>query len=102
MRGLIFDIQRFSIHDGPGIRTTVFFKGCPLACAWCSNPESQQQQPQTMWSRREERQVVVGEWLSVDEVLAVVLRDQDYYQHSGGGITLSGGEFMMQNDFAAG
>lgn len=100
-RGLVFDIQRFSIHDGPGIRTTVFLKGCPLRCSWCSNPESQSRQPELMWNRRDERSTVVGDWMDVDDVISVVLRDKDYYEHSDGGMTLSGGEFMLQPDFAA-
>lgn len=100
-RGLVFDIQRFSIHDGPGIRTAVFLKGCPLRCTWCSNPESQSRQPELMWNRRDERSRVVGEWMDVNEVMSVVLRDKDYYDHSDGGMTLSGGEFMLQPDFAA-
>lgn len=100
-RGLVFDIQRFSIHDGPGIRTTAFLKGCPLRCTWCSNPESQSRQPELMWNRRDERSTVVGDWMNVDEVMNVVLRDKDYYEHSDGGMTLSGGEFMLQPDFAA-
>jgi len=100
-RGLVFDIQRFSLHDGPGIRTSVFLKGCPMRCSWCSNPESQRRQPELMWSRRGERSTVVGDWMTVDQVLAVVLRDVDYYGHSGGGMTLSGGEFMLQPEFSA-
>lgn len=100
-RGLVFDIQRFSIHDGPGIRTAVFLKGCPLRCTWCSNPESQSRQPELMWNRRDGRSIVVGTWMDVDEVMDVVLRDKDYYEHSGGGMTLSGGEFMLQPEFAA-
>jgi len=99
-KGLVFDIQRFSIHDGPGIRTSVFFKGCPLRCAWCSNPESQSRLPEPMWSRRDERTITVGQWMTVDQVMAVVMRDHDYYEHSGGGMTLSGGEFMLQPRFA--
>ena len=98
---LVFDIQRFSIHDGPGIRTCVFFKGCPMRCTWCSNPESQGRRPEPMWSRRDGRSVVVGERLTVDQVMAVAERDVDYYDHSGGGLTLSGGEFMLQPEFAA-
>ena len=100
-RGLVSDIQRFSIHDGPGIRTAVFLKGCPLRCTWCSNPESQSRQPELMWNRRNERSTVVGDWMDVDSVMNVVLRDKDYYEHSDGGMTLSGGEFMLQPDFAA-
>ncbi|MDR2252886.1 MAG: radical SAM protein [Bifidobacteriaceae bacterium] len=99
--GLIFDIQRFSIDDGPGIRTCVFLKGCPLRCAWCCNPESQYRRPESMWDRASRSPVTVGRWMSAPEVMAVALRDIDYYRHSGGGLTLSGGEFMTQPDFAA-
>lgn len=99
-RGMVFDIQRFSLHDGPGIRTCVFLKGCPLRCSWCSNPESQSRQPELMWSRREQRTITVGECLSVADVMAVVLRDRKYYQRSGGGLTLTGGEFMLQPEFS--
>lgn len=100
-KGLVFDVQRFSIHDGPGIRTCVFLKGCPLWCSWCSNPESQARQPESMWNRRDKRSAVVGEWMTVEQVMAVVQRDTDYYEHSGGGMTLSGGEFMLQPEFSA-
>jgi pyruvate formate lyase activating enzyme len=100
-RGLVFDIQRFSIHDGPGIRTCVFLKGCPLRCTWCSNPESQGRQAELMWSRSSKRSIVVGKWMTVDEVIDVILRDKDYYDHSGGGMTLSGGEFMLQAEFSS-
>lgn len=99
-RGLVFDIQRFSIHDGPGIRTCVFLKGCPLRCTWCSNPESQGRQPELMWSRRERRSTIIGEWMTAGEVIDIVARDKDYYSHSGGGMTLSGGEFMTQPEFS--
>ncbi|MDR1834045.1 MAG: radical SAM protein [Propionibacteriaceae bacterium] len=101
LRGTVFDIQRFSIHDGPGIRTCVFLKGCPLRCAWCSNPESQSAKPEPMFSRRDQAQITVGQEMTVSEVLAVVLRDCGYYGHSGGGVTLSGGEFMLQAAFSA-
>jgi pyruvate-formate lyase-activating enzyme len=53
LKGIVFDVQRFSVHDGPGIRTTVFFKGCPLRCPWCQNPESQQKEPEIMPKGRE-------------------------------------------------
>lgn len=100
-KGIVFDIQRFSLHDGPGIRTCVFLKGCPLHCAWCSNPESQGREPEDMWSRRSGRSITVGSSMTVDEVMAVVERDRAYYEHSGGGMTLSGGEFMLQPEFSA-
>ena len=72
-RGRIFNIQRYSIHDGPGIRSIVFFKGCPLRCRWCCNPESQNH---------------------------AILQDAPYYRRSGGGVTLSGGEAFLQPQFA--
>ncbi|MDR1118245.1 MAG: radical SAM protein [Bifidobacteriaceae bacterium] len=99
-RGLVFDIQRFSVHDGPGIRTCVFFKGCPLRCGWCCNPESQAARPEPMWSRRDGRPEVAGRWTTAEAVLETVLRDRDYYDDSGGGLTLTGGEFMAQAAFA--
>jgi len=143
MTGRIFDIQRFSIHDGPGIRTTVFFKGCPLRCLWCHNPEGIDAKPQlafaperciacgecvkacpeTALARNQSGKAVldrarcnacgacapvcdaqaleiVGRDVAVDEVMAVVLRDRDYYAASGGGLTLSGGEPLAQPEFA--
>jgi len=99
-RACIFNIQRFSIHDGPGIRTTVFFKGCPLRCAWCANPESQKRLPEPIWDNIKKRSVITGDYLTVDEVMAPILKDIDYYQDSGGGVTLSGGEVLFQKDFA--
>ena len=140
--GTIFNIQKFSIHDGPGIRTVVFFKGCPLRCAWCSNPESQLTQPQILWNQKDclhclrcvqncpcqalvyqNNKIITkphlckhcknciqtcpshaltneGEIESVDEIIKIVKQDQVFYEESGGGITLSGGEFTMQKDFA--
>ncbi len=77
----VFDIQRFSIHDGPGIRTTVFLEGCPLRCAWCQNPEAFRSG--------------VAAQLSPEAVIAEVLKDQDFYAVSGGGLTLSGGEPLL-------
>ncbi|HOD27738.1 MAG TPA: glycyl-radical enzyme activating protein [Syntrophales bacterium] len=140
--GTIFNIQRFSVHDGPGIRTTVFFKGCPLNCPWCSNPESQERKPQLMirdircvkcercaaacperaitcdrdtgrsihWASCSQclkcveaclydALTVVGRQTSVGEVLREVERDLPFYQNSGGGVTLSGGEPLMQPQF---
>jgi pyruvate formate lyase activating enzyme len=97
-QGRIFDIQRYSIHDGPGIRTIVFFKGCPLRCRWCCNPESQQWEIQTLREGGAEKQA--GRDVTAAEVLAVVERDRPYYRRSGGGLTLSGGEALCQPAFA--
>ncbi|MBP5209288.1 MAG: glycyl-radical enzyme activating protein [Clostridia bacterium] len=99
VKGRIFDIQRYSIHDGPGIRTIVFFKGCGLRCRWCCNPESQRRDPEQM--ERGGRVETVGRDATVAEVMAEILRDLPYYKRSGGGVTLSGGECMLQPDFAA-
>lgn len=141
----VFNIQKFSLNDGPGIRTVVFLKGCPLHCAWCSNPESQRRVPQLEWKESvclgcgacltaapeakattyaEKRHVDVralrgdspeaqaavracpahaltctGETKTVDEVLRVCLQDQPFYEDSGGGVTLSGGEALTWPDF---
>jgi pyruvate formate lyase activating enzyme len=139
--GIIFDIRRFSIHDGPGIRTTVFFKGCPLNCWWCHNPESQALGRERIY--REERCVrcgacvkacgqgaisfdgdvvltdagkctlcgacvdvcyseareILGREMTVAELLAEIERDVAFYDESGGGLTVSGGEPLMQPDF---
>ena len=142
MNGQILNIQKFSIHDGPGIRTVVFFKGCPLRCAWCSNPESQLQKTQILWDEHtcahcltcvevcprnaiqhlNERIVIdfnacdgcmkcvdicsksalraEGKDMSVQEIVRIVLQDRDFYDESGGGVTLSGGEVLAQIDFA--
>lgn len=140
-KGVIFNIQKFSIHDGPGIRTTVFFKGCPLRCLWCHNPESQNTKNEMLYDREKcvlcrtceavclvkavilendrvatnmdkcdfcgkcvtycmyEAREVVGKKYTVDEVLKVVLQDRIFYKNSGGGVTVSGGEPLMQIDF---
>ena len=89
----LLEIERFATHDGPGIRTVVFLKGCPLHCPWCANPESQSPEPQQM--RKGGELVWVGRPVNIDEVMAVLERDADYYANSGGGITFSGGECMM-------
>ncbi len=99
LTGHIFNIQKFSINDGPGIRTTVFFQGCPLACRWCANPESQNRfadQARLLDDDRCRRRV-----MTVDQVMAEVLQDKPFYDQSGGGMTLSGGEVLQQADFAA-
>ncbi|MCX8032413.1 MAG: glycyl-radical enzyme activating protein [Thermoleophilia bacterium] len=141
-KGMVFNIQRYSIDDGPGIRTTVFLKGCPLTCLWCSNPESQERAPQLLHRRSLCKQCyrcvgacpegaisvgpegividrdickacgtcveacphdalrISGKEMSVEEVMAVVKRDADFYRDSGGGVTISGGEALMQPEFA--
>ena len=97
-KGRIFDIQRYSIHDGPGIRTIVFLKGCVLRCRWCCNPESQEYKIQTMKVLGEDK--VIGRDTTVEEMLQVVEQDRPYYRRSGGGLTLSGGESLCQPEFA--
>ena len=94
VRGLVFDIQRCSLHDGPGIRTTVFLKGCPLRCEWCHNPESQKSEPETGLGGK-----VYGTERSVEEIMEIVRADRAYYASSGGGLTVSGGEPTVQFDF---
>jgi pyruvate formate lyase activating enzyme len=93
--GLLFNIQKFSLHDGPGIRTVVFFKGCPLSCKWCSNPESQRTEPCLMGEIPDSR------LYSVEETLEICLQDRPFYEESEGGVTLSGGEVLTQVKFAA-
>ena len=136
----IFDIQRYSVHDGPGIRTLVFFKGCPLRCKWCQNPESLDMEPEIAFfankcigcgecakacpkdaivfedGRRINRELcdrcgkcaeicyaealtVIGEEHNVRSLLDVVERDRPFYEQSGGGVTVSGGEPTLQFDF---
>ena len=139
--GMIFNIQRFSLHDGPGIRTTVFLKGCPLRCAWCSNPESQNPLPELLYRSQKclkcrtcegvckrgaigfkddtlflDRALcdrcedcvnaciggaleITGKRMTVEEVVDEVCRDEAFYNNSGGGVTLSGGEPLFQPDF---
>ena len=144
MTGLVFDIQRCSLHDGPGIRTTVFLKGCPLRCKWCHNPEGLDPLPEISltptlcvgcarcvqvcpqhahrFTDEKVHQIdrdrcvrcgrcadecpagaleVVGKELTADEVLDEVRRDKIFYDESGGGVTLSGGEVLAQSDFSA-
>ena len=97
-KGRIFNIQRFSIHDGPGIRTIVFFKGCFMRCAWCCNPESQEYKIETMYENGVQK--TVGKDVTVEELMPEILADLPYYRRSGGGVTLSGGEILAQPDFA--
>jgi len=115
MTGKIFDIQRFCTSDGPGIRTTVFFKGCPLRCAWCHNPESQSFDNETLFYRDKcvscgacERGLACpngakrdcGCKVSAEDIMKKVREDKLFYKNSGGGMTLSGGEPLAQVDFA--
>ena len=97
-KGRIFNIQRFSIHDGSGIRTIVFFKGCYMRCAWCCNPESQRYEIETIIEKDKEK--TVGRDVTVSDLMPEILSDMPYYRRSGGGVTLSGGEVLCQADFA--
>ena len=93
---LIYKIQKFSIHDGPGIRTTVFFKGCPLRCKWCHNPESQSFHIEDMVddSGNAER---IGHLWAISGLIRELEKDRVFYEETGGGVTLSGGEPMVQD-----
>lgn len=94
----LIEIERFAIHDGPGIRSVVFLKGCPLHCPWCANPESQSFTPEQL-CRNGEKQWV-GKPVSIKKVMETLERDADYYIQSGGGITLSGGEAIAHREVA--
>ena len=140
--GIVFNIQKFSVNDGPGIRTAVFLKGCPLRCRWCSNPESQRTKIQILWDTKKcirchhcvtvcpahaisfdnndlridhdrcqscgkcarecpaRALVKEGQVKTVQQVLDVCLQDVPFYEESGGGVTLSGGEMLAQPEFA--
>lgn len=120
MKATIFDIQRNSYVDGPGIRTTVFFKGCNLRCKWCHNPESQNLEKEIIFYQNKctgcrrckgltvddenficfnDSKEICGKEYSVDDVLTEILKDKAFYETSGGGVTFSGGECMLQIDF---
>ena len=88
--GNIFDLKKYAIHDGPGIRTTVFFKGCPLDCWWCHNPECRNGDSAKGLPNRK---------VTVAEVMAELVKDEIFYDQSSGGITFSGGEPMTQINF---
>lgn len=92
MKGFVFNIQKFSLHDGPGIRTSVFFQGCNMRCQWCANPESFKQ-------HREDSDSDAKEY-TVDDLVLELKKDKVFYDTSGGGVTLTGGEPLLQSDFA--
>lgn len=98
IKGRIFDIQRFSVHDGPGIRTIIFLKGCMFRCLWCCNPEGQKYEIEHLVmdgvTKTSGRDVTVG------EIMDIIICDEQYYRRSGGGVTLSGGEALLQPEFA--
>lgn len=99
-KGLIFNIQRYSLNDGEGIRTIVFFKGCPLICPWCSNPESQSFKIENMRDKINiGKTKKIGKYFTIDELLKEVLKDEIFFSVSGGGVTLSGGEVLSQSEF---
>ncbi|MCG8305949.1 MAG: glycyl-radical enzyme activating protein [Cytophagales bacterium] len=98
----IFDIKRFAIHDGPGIRTTVFLKGCPMDCWWCHNPESRKSEPEKVTYNRMlgdlklETKQVYGKKMDTDTLMEEILKDKLFFEESGGGVTFSGGEPLYQ------
>lgn len=92
LTGMVLRLEKSSVHDGAGLRTVVFLKGCPLRCLWCSTPESQHMKAELG---------IYGRSMSVGEVLAEVLKDEVFYFHSGGGLTVSGGEPLLQAAFVA-
>lgn len=103
--GIIFDIKRFAVHDGPGIRTTVFLKGCPLRCAWCHNPESISaaicEVPKTVriGDKTFCENEMVGREIPIEELMRELEKEKIFMDESGGGVTFSGGEPLMQHEF---
>ena len=98
MTGRVFEIREFTLHDGPGVRTTVFFKGCPLRCAWCHNPEGQSFDIETM-TRRDGAKVSCGQDWTPEALAKELLKNADIMNQSGGGVTFSGGEPLAQSAF---
>ena len=142
---MIFNVQKYNVYDGPGVRTLVFFKGCPLRCKWCSNPEGLDRKYQVMFKRdscidcgacvsvcpvgihtiskelkhevkysidcigcrkceakcTESALSIVGNLKTVSEIMEIIEEDREFYNVSGGGVTLGGGEVLMQHEFAA-
>ena len=105
MEGYVFDIRHYSVHDGPGIRTAVFLKGCPLRCRWCHNPESQEMLPvEIIKEKRIGEKVLklpetIGKLMTPEEVTEEVLKSLVFFEESGGGVTFTGGEPLMQPGF---
>ena len=105
LKGLIFDIKRFAVHDGPGIRTSVFLKGCPCSCRWCHNPESIKPYPQkisktiSLDGKTFKKEEFIGSSMCVFDVMSEIRKDKIFYDESGGGVTFSGGEPLMQSEF---
>jgi len=97
MKGRIFSIEEFAVNDGPGIRTTVFLKGCPLRCAWCHNPEGWSPEPQ--WLTKKGRKELCGYEIDSSSLANILERDKNLYNDSGGGVTFTGGEPLCQADF---
>ena len=102
--GRVFEIREFTLHDGPGVRTTVFFKGCPLRCAWCHNPEGQSFEIETINSTttvgsRVSRDRIVGQDWTAVALADELLKNADLMMQSGGGVTFSGGEPLAQAEF---
>ncbi len=95
--GIVFDIKEFTVHDGPGIRTTVFMKGCPLSCMWCHNPEGQSMAPQTVRGSAGER--LAGQRYTATDLAALLNRQADILRANEGGVTFSGGEPLLQAEF---
>ncbi|MHA1443373.1 MAG: 4Fe-4S cluster-binding domain-containing protein, partial [Candidatus Hodarchaeales archaeon] len=92
VKGVIFNIKKYALHDGPGIRTTVFFKGCALSCWWCHNPEGISQSIESSCG-------ITGREVTVTELIDEIKKDWIFYEESNGGITISGGEPLMQPEF---
>lgn len=105
VEGTLFDLKRYAVNDGPGLRITVFMKGCPLRCAWCHNPESQLPEPEVMVKERKVGNRVfpcsetVGKSYTVQTLMAEIDKEWIFMEESGGGVTFSGGEPLMQPDF---
>ena len=97
--GLVFDIREFTVHDGPGIRTTVFMKGCPLSCSWCHNPEGRARQPQIIHAPTGER--IAGAEYRAQDLAQLLNAQADILKAAEGGVTFSGGEPLLQAKFVA-